>query len=258
MRPVLISIGPVRVYSWGFLLAVATLLGAQGAVNVARRSGWENPEGLLDFGITTVLAGVVGSRLNYLLMYEAAEFFRRPWIFFRFSDGGLVFYGGLLLGLIVGSCLAFRQGLRFWDTGDILAPFLMAGYGLVRIGCFLNGCCYGRVSHVPWAMVVPTLGDNLPRHPAQLYAAGMGLLLGWLLYRFYWKRPFSGAVFLATMAAGAAERFVEDFFRDTVMYSSTWTLAQVVSGVLFVIAVALYFGRREFVRRKKASKVCRQ
>jgi phosphatidylglycerol:prolipoprotein diacylglycerol transferase len=250
MKPVLLTVGPVRIYSWGFLLAVATLLGAQGAVALARRSGWEKPEDLLDLAVTVVLVGVVGSRLNYLLLYEARDFFRQPWIFFRFSDGGLVFYGGLLLGIIVGGWLAHRRGLQFWDTADVLMPFLLFGYGLVRIGCFLNGCCYGRVSHVPWAMVVPGLGDNLPRHPAQLYAAAMGIILGWLLYRFYWRRPFAGSVFLVGMAAGAAERFVEDFFRDTLMYSTTLTLAQVVSAVLLVVIVAAYFWRRREVQRR--------
>lgn len=249
MRPVLLTLGPVRIYSWGLLLAVATLLGAYGAMTLARRSGWQKPEDLLDLAVTVVLAGVVGSRLNYLLLYKAREFLRQPWIFFRFSDGGLVFYGGLFLGIIVGGWLAHRRGLRFWDTADVLMPFLLAGYGLVRIGCFLNGCCYGRVSHVPWAMVVPGLGDNLPRHPAQLYASAMGLLLGWLLYRFYLRRPFSGAVFLAGMASGAAERFVEDFFRDTLMYSATLTLAQVVSVGLFVVMVALYLWRRRQVQQ---------
>ena len=249
MRPVLLTVGPVRIYSWGFLLAVATLLGAQGAVALARRSGWEQPEDLLDLAVTAVLAGVVGSRLNYLLLYEARAFFHRPWIFFRFSDGGLVFYGGLLLGIIIGGWLAHRWGLRFWDTADVLVPFLLAGYGLVRIGCFLNGCCYGRVSQVPWAMVVPELGDNLPRHPAQLYAAAMGMILGWLLYRFYQRRPFSGAVFLAAMAGGTAERFIEDFFRDTLMYSSTLTVAQVASAALFVVIVAVYLWRRRQVQR---------
>ncbi|HHV06598.1 MAG TPA: prolipoprotein diacylglyceryl transferase [Firmicutes bacterium] len=251
MRPVLLSLGPVSIYSWGFLLALGTLLGGWGAVSLARRSGWEQPEDLLDVGVGAVLAGVLGSRLNYLLLYKPQEFLRRPGIFFQFSDGGLVFYGGLLAGIVAGGWLARRRNLRFWDTGDILVPFLAAGYGLVRIGCFLNGCCYGRVSQVPWAVVMPQLGDNLPRHPVQLYAAVMGMLLGWLLFRLYQRRLFSGAVFLIGIAGGAVERFIEDFFRDTLMYTSTLTVAQVVSAGLFLVALILYFWRKEYLIKQQ-------
>lgn len=243
MRPVLFSLGPFKIYSWGFLLALATLAGALGAVRLARRHGFQRPEEILDVAVGAVLAGVVGSRLNYLILYERAEFLRRPWIFFQFSAGGLVFYGGLALGVLAGGYLARRRRLGFWATGDVLAPFLALGYGLVRVGCFLNGCCYGRVSHVPWAVVVPVLADGLPRHPSQLYAAVMGLGLGLLLLAFYLRRPFTGAVFLAYIAGSALERIVEDFFRDTLMYSSRFTLAQVVSAGILVVAIALYVWR---------------
>lgn len=252
MRPILVSLGPIHIYSWGFLLALATLLGALGAVALARRSGWEHPEDILDVAVGAVLAGVVGSRLNYLLLYEAAEFARRPWIFFQFSAGGLVFHGGLALGIVVGGYLAHRRGLGFWRAGDVLAPFLAAGYGLVRVGCFLNGCCYGRVTQVPWAVVLPVLSDGLPRHPSQLYATFMGLLLGLLLLAFYTRRPFSGAVFLAGIAGSALERIVEDFFRDTLMYTATFTLAQVVSAGIFVAALGLYFWRGRQAAREKS------
>jgi phosphatidylglycerol:prolipoprotein diacylglycerol transferase len=255
VRPVLISIGSLNIYSWGFTLALATLVGVLGAVYLARRSGWERPEEIVDVAVWAVLAGVVGSRLNYLLLYEPAEFLRHPWIFFRFSGGGLVFYGGLALGIAVGGYLAWRRRLGFWATGDLLAPFLAIGYGIVRVGCFLNGCCFGRVTHVPWAVVFPSLADGLPRHPSQLYAAAMGLILGFLLLFFYRRRPFSGAVFLAYIGGSALERIIEDFFRDTVMYSPTFTLAQVVSAGIFALVVPLYLWRARRAAREKSQGV---
>ncbi|MDK2784885.1 MAG: phosphatidylglycerol---prolipoprotein diacylglyceryl transferase [Bacillota bacterium] len=252
MRPVLFSVGPLTIYSWGFTLALATLGGILGAVYLARRSGWERPEEIIDVAVGAVLAGVAGSRLNYLLLYKPAEFLRRPWIFFQFSAGGLVFYGGLVLGVAVGGYLAWRRRLGFWVTGDLLAPFLAVGYGIVRVGCFLNGCCYGRVSHVPWAVVVPALADGLPRHPSQLYASAMGLFLGLLLLLFYRRRPFDGAVFLAYIGGSALERIIEDFFRDTLMYSATFTLAQVVSAGIFALAVLIYIWRGRRAAREKS------
>lgn len=114
VRPVLFTLGPIKVYSWGFLLATATLLGTWGAVCLARQEGWQQPEGLLDVAVGGVLAGVVGSRLNYLLLYDAAEFLQQPLIFFRFSSGGLVFYGGLVTGIAAAAGLAYRRGFRFW------------------------------------------------------------------------------------------------------------------------------------------------
>jgi phosphatidylglycerol:prolipoprotein diacylglycerol transferase len=101
-------------------------------------------------------------------------------------------------------------------------------------------------------VVIPALADGLPRHPSQLYAAALGLFLGVLLLLFYRRRPFSGAVFLAYMGGGALERIVEDFFRDTLMYSANFTLAQVVSAGVFLVAVALYIWRSRRAAREKS------
>ncbi|NLY49824.1 MAG: prolipoprotein diacylglyceryl transferase [Firmicutes bacterium] len=251
MRPILFSLGPINVYSWGLLLAVATAGGIVGAMRLARSSGWERPDHIVDVAVGAVLAGVVGSRLNYLLLYERAEFFAHPVVFFQFSSGGLIFHGGLFLGVIVGGILAWRYRLGFWETGDVLVPFLAAGYGLVRIGCFLNGCCYGRPSSLPWAVAVPILSDGVLRHPAQLYAAIMGLILGAVLLWFFRRRPFPGAVFLAYAFGSALERIIEDFFRDTLMYTQSLTLAQLVSLMIMAAAVALYIVRWRYFCRAK-------
>jgi phosphatidylglycerol:prolipoprotein diacylglycerol transferase len=159
--------------------------------------------------------------------------------------GGLVFYGGF-----IGAALAVVVGSR-WKRmpllalADVLAPSIALGYVFGRLGCFMNGCCYGRACDLPWAVRFPygheTYGQAV--HPTQLYESCCGLLLYLGLAWVFRRRRFDGQVFAVFLLGNAVLRFTVEFFRGdyAVRYLGGWaTPAQLLSGVILVAGVAFY------------------
>ncbi len=129
---------------------------------------------------------IVGARLGYVLFYQfpdLADYIRHPIEIFAIWHGGMSFHGGLLGTLLAGFLFCRRRKLPFWATADCVIVTAPVGLGLGRIGNFINGELFGRPSSVPWAMVFPE-GGPLPRHPSQLYEAG---LEGLVLFLILWK-----------------------------------------------------------------------
>jgi phosphatidylglycerol---prolipoprotein diacylglyceryl transferase len=179
VKPILFTIGGRPVFAYGFFLSIAFLVGAWLAVWRARRVGLPARHVLMTAAWAFV-AAIVGSRLFFILV-EEPTILSRPAQWLRVWDGGLVFYGGFF-GAVVSSYLYARTaGIPFLLLGDLLAPSIALGHGIVRIGCFLNGCCYGKPA--AWGVIFPSLGDGIPRQPTQLYeaAAGVALCLALLL-----------------------------------------------------------------------------
>lgn len=245
MRPVLFSIGPVSVYAWGTMLSLAVLLGVFGARKLAIRDKID-PDVILELVIWLVVAGLIGSRLCYVFLYDWEYYVSHPMAIFNLTQQGLVFYGGLLAGIIAGVWFIYRRGLPFWNLADIVAPFLALGYGIGRIGCFLNGCCYGKPTDLPWGVVFPGL-SAIPRHPTQLYSTGLALLLFGFLLWLYYRRRFTGQVFLVYLMLYAVLRSIVEIFRVNLLVWGPLTVAQVASFGLFVIALGIYFYRKRYI-----------
>jgi len=197
MHPVLIQFGSVTVYSYGFLIAVGFFLGILLATREARRLG-ENPEKILDLGFYILVAAIVGSRLFYVLT-TWESYAENPLEIIKIWKGGLVFYGGFL-GAATAAVVYMRLNrLPLRKTADILAPALVLGQAMGRLGCFLAGCCYGRQSDVAWAV---TFTDqrclapvNTPLHPTQLYSAFTNLAIFIILWALSRRNRIPGRVF---------------------------------------------------------------
>jgi len=161
-----------------------------------------------------ILGLLVGARLGYALFYNLGSYIVRPWEVFAVWHGGMSFHGGLMGMVAAGWIYARRKGVEFWDLADIGALASPIGLMLGRIGNFINGELYGRVTSLPWGMVFP-LGGDLPRHPSQLYEA---LLEGPALFLFLWwlrlrtRRP--GQVLGAFLIAYGVLRFLVEFLRE--------------------------------------------
>ncbi len=160
---------------------------------------------------------IVGARLGYVLFYQfsnLAEYFRNPLEILAVWHGGMSFHGGLLGALLAGYWFCHRKKLSFWAVADCVIVTAPVGLGLGRIGNFINGELFGRPSSVPWAMVFPE-GGPLPRHPSQLYEAG---LEGLVLFLILWKlKDFDlkpGSLVCAFLASYGVFRFVVEFFRE--------------------------------------------
>jgi phosphatidylglycerol:prolipoprotein diacylglycerol transferase len=218
--PVAISFGPLAIRWYGLMYLVAFLqfwwLGKRRIQTQPHLSqaGWTVPQldDLLFYGVFGVIAG---GRLGQVLFYEPGYYFGHPLEIFAVWKGGMSFHGGFL-GVWVAMALYARKTSRNWfDIIDFIVPQVPLGLAAGRIGNFINGELWGRVCDpaLPWAMIFPKV-DNLPRHPSQLYQAGLeGLLLFVVLWLF--SRTFRprGALTGAALLGYGCVRFIAEYFR---------------------------------------------
>lgn len=217
MHPDLLDWGVLHVRTYGLMLAVAFLVGTWIALAEARRLHLDEDR-VVSVILVTLVAAVLGARA--LFVFEHVQDFRHAaWSVLALWQGGLTLYGGLVGGTVGGLVAARRLGLPMWTVADALTPSLALGTSLGRVGCFLNGCCYGRPTHVPWGVVFPpdafsTLEFGpVPVHPSQIYFALAGLalfLLAWALRR---RMGVPGVLFWSFVVAFALVRIPLDLTR---------------------------------------------
>lgn len=216
--PVALQLGPlaVRWYGLMYVLAFAAfyLLGRL-RMTQQPETGW-TPRELDDLLFWGVIGVVVGGRLGQVLFYEPGYYLANPAEIIAVWHGGMSFHGGLLGVLAVMLWHARRTGRRFLEVGDFVAPLVPLGLMFGRIGNFINAELWGRPASpdLPWAMVFPSV-DNLPRHPSQLYQAGLEGLLLFVVLWFYTRRPRPvGAASGAFLLGYGILRSVGEFFRN--------------------------------------------
>jgi phosphatidylglycerol:prolipoprotein diacylglycerol transferase len=217
--PELFSLGPVTVYTYGVLLAASYLLGLRLAMWRAKRWGLDSNR-VLDLGIDIIIAALVGAKL--LLLIVDYDQFTSPGELLSLARSGGVFYGGLILAVVVAFWYIARHNLPFWRTCDVFAPAIALGHVTGRLGCLAAGCCYGRPTEGWWGITFtnPLAASNvgtplgIPLHPTQLYEAGAELLiLIALLTTERRGRYFPGRTFWAYMFLYAISRYIVEIYR---------------------------------------------
>jgi len=171
----------------------------------------------VDILLNYVLFGIiVGGRLGYILFYNSAYYLAHPLAMLRIWEGGMAFHGALLGIAIAVLIMAKRHHVPFFLLTDRIALVVPIGLFFGRLSNFINGELYGRVTHVPWAMVFPN-SDGQPRHPSQLYEAGLeGLLLG-VIMLMLWRRGWlhqHGRVTGVLLAGYGVARSMIEFVRE--------------------------------------------
>ena len=254
MHPRLFDLGPVTVYTYGVLLASAYLLGLQFAVKRARDRGLDQTH-ILDLGIYIIISALVDAKL-LLLVTDWRDFSTDPRELLTLARSGGVFYGGLIVAVAVALWYIVRVGLPLWTTCDVFAPGIALGHVVGRFGCFFAGCCYGRVTTVPWAITFtdPFAAANtgtplhLPLHPTQLYEAGAeALILVLLLATEKRGRTYAGRTFWLYMLLYAVSRFIIENYRGDPRGSvGIFSTSQFISLILAPLAIGMlvYLGRR--------------
>jgi phosphatidylglycerol:prolipoprotein diacylglycerol transferase len=251
MYPRLLELGPLTVYTYGVLLAAAYLLGLKLAMTRGKARGLDETR-ILDLGIYIIISALIGAKL-LLLVTDFHAYTSDPRALLDLLREGGVFYGGLILAVIVALLYIRRAGLPLWTTTDVFAPGIALGHVVGRFGCFFAGCCWGKPTTVPWAI---TFTDpfaalntgtplNVPLHPTQLYEAGAeALILLVLLATESRGRRFPGRTFWLYMLLYAASRFVIEFYRDdprghVFMFSTSQFISLILAPLSIVMLVYL-------------------
>jgi len=245
VHPVAFNLGSIPIYWYGVMMALAFAAGLWTASRRALQVGLA-PEKVTDAGSWLIIGTVVGARLVFVVTYWQEFFAGKPWWeIFMIRHGGLVFYGGFL-GAALGCILYTRvKKIPLWKFADVLAPSIALGYVFGRIGCLLNGCCYGLPCELPWAIHYPPGHETYPNgvHPTQLYDALLNLGLYGALAWLHRRKKFDGQVFAVYLMAYAMTRsFVETFRGD---YNEAHrhgglTPAHLISIGIFAAGVVLY------------------
>jgi phosphatidylglycerol:prolipoprotein diacylglycerol transferase len=244
MHPILIKFGPVTIHTYGFFVALGFLLGLLLAVKQAKKEGLPHNK-IIDLGFYILLAAILGSRLFFIIL-NAVHYMKNPLDIFKIWEGGLVFYGGVLLAVPTVIWYVKKNALGIWKTADIFTPSIAIGHTLGRLGCFSAGCCYGKSAEsLPWGVVftdpnclAPT---NILLHPTQLYESG-GEFINFLILLLLRKyKSFNGQLFMTYLLLYAILRFTVEFFRGDVergFIAESLSVAQGISILMFLIAIA--------------------
>lgn len=217
-----------------------------GLWTASRRSSRQGIRGetILDLGPWLIVGGIIGARVLYVISYWREQFAGQPLsTIFSVWHGGLVFYGGL--GGAALGCILFarRRRVPLWKLADVMAPSIALGSFFGRIGCLLNGCCYGRICTLPWAIHFSPGHKTYPDgvHPTELYDAGVNLLFYELLAWLYRRKTYDGQVLAVYVAGYAILRSIVEVFRgDYPHYYFGWvTPGQLVSVLMLGAGLVL-------------------
>ncbi len=218
----------IRVHSFSVMLVIAAFSAVYLTAWRARREKID-PNIVYDLAVWLLTGGFIGARALFVAQHH--ETIHGFWDIFKVWQGGIVFYGCIMGGL-AGSLLYWRKvRFPFWPMADAVAPALAIGIALGRVGCFLNGCCYGGVCNLPWAITFPAgtlpwfhhvqsgwitanASRSLPIHPAQIYAILDGVFLLILLSVYYPRRRRDGEVMALLMVTYPVTRFLIESLRD--------------------------------------------
>jgi len=217
MYPILFQIGRFSIYAYGFFIAVGFITTlALASLKIRKSKTGISFGNLVDLFFYTVLSAIIGSRILFVLI-QFDDYRQNPIMIFKIWEGGLVFYGGLLLAIGVSLWYMRWHRLPIWKVADLISPLIALGLFFGRIGCFFAGCCYGKETSLPWAIIFrhpDSLAPlNIPLHPTQLYDAVNGLAIFFFLNWMEKRKTFEGQIFWLFLFLYTITRFFIETLR---------------------------------------------
>ncbi len=220
MYPHSFQLGPFSVNGYGVMVALAFVVGLWTAAQRSSHAGVSG-EKILDLGPWLLIGAILGARVLYVITFWREQFAGEPFVeVFKVWTGGLVYYGGLIGASLTCIVYCLARKLPLWTIGDIMAPSVALGQAFGRIGCLLNGCCYGVATHLPWAISYPAphathpaAAPPAPVHPTQIYEAVACVALYAGLAWLFRRRKFDGQVFGVFLVGYAIIRSWVELFR---------------------------------------------
>lgn len=238
----------LSLHSYGLLLVIGFFAATWSAANEAKRRGYD-PNLILDMALPMLVVTVIACRVLYVML--AHNQFHSFADTLKIWDGGLSFYGAFIGGPLVFAYFAWSRKISVLVLSDLVTPSVFLGYAFGRIGCLLNGCCYGRVCNLPWAVRFPTEGNpsvfTPPSHPTQLYSAFIALMLFFLMQRAKVNKrftQFAGQLSLLFIALYLLERSFVEIFRlgataEVMFPSIPWLSQAQFASALMLVAVGV-------------------
>jgi len=249
----------IPVFGYGLMMFIGIVSATVFAIHNARKLGVEK-DTILDMLMWLVIPGIIGGRVFYIVQKHIEHGILKgkslPEVLFAFvnlPDGGLVFYGAIMGGLLGFLMFCRRRNLNILKMGDIILPSVFVGLGFGRIGCFLFGCCFGGTSLLPWAVQFPKnsvpylaqigsgyinsdAATSLPLHPTQIYSSLTAFMIATVLMLYLRHRPYNGSVVAVGWVIYPIARFVIEILRNDELgqFGTGLTISQNISLVLFV------------------------
>lgn len=235
MFPEICKIGPFTIYAYGFLLAIAFIAGSTLATMRARVENI-NPDIIFNLSFLTFISGVIGARTFYVIE-NISYYFKNPLEIIMLQHGGLSWYGGLFAGIIFAALYIKKRNLVLYKILDLISPFLALGQAIGRIGCLLNGCCFGSV-HIPGLY----FGAHNLIIPIQIISSGI-LILIFVILRLFQNKPHrEGQIFFLYLLLYALKRFFVEFWRrDNPTFFLGLSLFQIISIVILILSAIKLF-----------------
>jgi phosphatidylglycerol:prolipoprotein diacylglycerol transferase len=233
MLPEICKIGPFTVYSYGLMLVIAFGVSSFLACQEARRQGLD-PDAVFNLAFLAFVFGVIGARAFYVAD-NLAYYLKNPVEIIMLQRGGLAWFGGLSLGTLAAVIYIKVKRLPAYKILDLIVPFVALAQSIGRVGCLLNGCCYGK--HAEFGIYFPNHDAILI--PAQVYSS-LALIAIYIFLRFLQDRPHApGQVFYVYLVLYAGKRFFVEFLRgDSPTVFLSLTLFQLLSIIVFFLSLA--------------------
>lgn len=246
MLPKLIQIGSFYIGTYGVLVAAAFLAALWIAGKLGRQQGM-NRDSIINLGIYCALAGIVGAK--FLMLVLDPYYRKNPSEIITMSTlrSAGIWYGGFIAALVFAFLYMRKQGLPFLKTSDVFAPGLAIGHAIGRLGCFAAGCCYGKPTHLPWAVTFTNPDSNgaplnIPLHPTQIYEALIESLICIVLYKLATRPHKEGSIIALYLVLSSIARFLVEFVRahdEANPLGGSLTLEQWISVAVYLVGFTL-------------------
>jgi len=236
MHPVIFSFAGLNIFSYGLMVALAVFVTSILIYHHAQKNNMPG-EKMLDLIFWIVVWGLIGGRVFYVLL-NIQDYIREPLELFKLYKGGMVFHGSLIFALMAALIFIKNNKLPLFAALDVLALYIPVGHAIGRIGCFLNGCCYGLPAPTGWGVIFP--GHLAAVYPTQLYSSFLLLMIFFILFFLEKKKKFNGQILFSYLILYGTMRFLIEFLRDNPRILGGLSVFQCISLLIFFAGLLLY------------------
>jgi len=243
VHPVLLQLGPIAIYSYGAMAALGFLAALLVGILFAKKTPlMRDLDDLINFSLWLIFLGFLGARVFYVIQFWDEFRHQLLDIILIQRHTGFVWYGGMIASGLYILWFAWQRKLNLRELLDYLTPAVILGHAFGRIGCFLYGCCYGKVTDFKYGVHFPFDLDHL-RHATQLYESSSYFLLFLVTLIIFYRKKHHGTVFAVGLFLHSAVRFGVEFIRENPTYLFNLSSAQWIALGLMLLAAIVYWTR---------------